>query len=156
MNRASFEQLCRDTCAALDHADPASFISTNQIRIDDINIGLFFDEFDMNDRLVCYVDIGELPDIEREEILERMLAMNLLTGTKVSGVYGLDLQRDCIVFVQHFLYPDLLDGAELAEILQSYAQHAKGVQLTLMNETRAPSISDPAASALPTSAIALA
>ena len=155
MNLADFQQLCRDTCIALNHPDSNTLFLTNQITIDGITIGLFFDDFDMNDRLVCYVDIGELPITDREEILERMLAINLLTGSKVSGVYGLDRRRDCIIFTQHFLYPDLLTGVELAEIFKNYATHAKGVQQTLMNPIRTESIEELLEDSLKTNPVAL-
>lgn len=136
MKLADFQQLCRDTCIALNYPDIDTLGSSNQITLDGVDIGLFFDDLEMNDRLVCYVDIGEVPAVDREEILARMLAINLLTGTKVSGVYGLDRQRDCIVFMQHFLYPEMLTGPELAEILSGYAKHAKEVKKTLMNSSR--------------------
>ena len=139
---SDFQQLCRDTCVALNYPDSDALGSTNQISLDGIDIGIFFDDLEMNDRLVCYVDIGELPEDDREEVLERMLAINLLTGTKVSGVYGLDRQRNCIMFIQHFLYPDMLSGQELAEILTSYAKHAKAARQTLMNSTRTDSLSE--------------
>ena len=92
MKLADFQQLCRDTCIALNYPDSDTLGSSNQITLDGVDIGLFFDDLEMNDRLVCYVDIGEVPAVDREEILARMLAINLLTGTKVSGVYGLDRQ----------------------------------------------------------------
>jgi hypothetical protein len=153
---SDFQQLCRDTCVALNYPDSDALGSTNQISLDGIDIGIFFDDLEMNDRLVCYVDIGELPEDDREEVLERMLAINLLTGTKVSGVYGLDRQRNCIVFIQHFLYPDMLSGQELAEILTSYAKHAKAARQTLMNSTRTDSLSELLESSLRSDSSALA
>lgn len=153
---SDFQQLCRDTCVALNYPDSDALGSTNQISLDGIDIGIFFDDLEMNDRLVCYVDIGELPEDDREEVLERMLAINLLTGTKVSGVYGLDRQRNCIVFIQHFLYPDMLSGQELAEMLTSYAKHAKAARQTLMNSTRTDSLSELLESSLRSDSSALA
>lgn len=153
---SDFQQLCRDTCVALNYPDSDALGSTNQISLDGIDIGIFFDDLEMNDRLVCYVDIGELPEDDREEVLERMLAINLLTGTKVSGVYGLDRQRNCIMFIQHFLYPDMLSGQELAEILTSYAKHAKAARQTLMNSTRTDSLSELLESSLRSDSSALA
>lgn len=133
MDQASFEQLCRDTGVALNHPEPDALASRQQITIDGVDIGLFFDEFDAADRIVCYLDIGKLPDGDREEVLERMLAINLLTGTKTAGVYGLDPQRDHIIFVQHFLYPDMLTGESLADILQAYSRHALSARASLLD-----------------------
>lgn len=133
MDDESFQQLCRETCAALNQPDVDALGINHQITLDGVDIGLFFDLFDAQDRIVCYIDIGEIPDIDREEILERLLAINLLSGTKTSGVYGLDRGRDRIIFVQHFLYPELLSGEILAEILRGYAAHAKNAQKTFLD-----------------------
>jgi Tir chaperone protein (CesT) family len=156
MKLADFQQLCRDTCIALNYPDSDTLGSSNQITLDGVDIGLFFDDLEMNDRLVCYVDIGEVPTVDREEILARMLAINLLTGTKVSGVYGLDRQRDCIVFMQHFLYPEMLTGPELAEILSSYAKHAKEAKKTLMNSSREEPLATLLAGSMRADSVALA
>jgi len=156
MKLADFQQLCRDTCIALNYPDSDALGLTNQITLDGVDIGLFFDDLEMNDRLVCYVDIGEVPTADREEILARMLAINLLTGTKVSGVYGLDRQRDCVVFMQHFLYPEMLTGTELAEILSGYAKHAKAAQKILMNSSREEPLAELLAGSLPINSVALA
>lgn len=156
MNLEDFKQLCRETCLALNYPDSDALGSNNQITLDGIDIGLFFDDLEMNDRLVCYVDIGKLPSDDREEILARMLAINLLTGTKVSGVYGLDRQRDCIVFMQHFLYPDMLTGKELAQILSNYAKHAREAQKTIMNSSREEPLSDLLAGSLRVNSLTLA
>jgi hypothetical protein len=156
MNLADFQQLCRDTCIALNYPDSDALGLRNQITLDGVDIGLFLDDLEMNDRLVCYVDIGEVPVADREEILARMLAINLLTGTKVSGVYGLDRQRDCVVFMQHFLYPEMLTGTELAEILSGYAKHAKATQKILMNSSREEPLAALLAGSLPINSVALA
>lgn len=135
MDDESFEQLCRETCAALNLSDINSLSSTNQITIDGVNIGVFFNADDIEDRVICYIDIGSLPDHDREEILERILAINLISGSKTSGVYGLDRQNNRIIFVQHFLYPELLSGEIFAEILRAYAGHARSARTTLLDPT---------------------
>ncbi len=142
MDHADFLQLCRDTCTALNYPDPEALASRHQISLDGIDIGLFFDEFDAADRLICYIDIGPLPDIGREELLERLLAINLLTGTKTAGVYGLDPDRDHVLFIQHFLYPDMMSGQTLAGILQGYSQHAKAAQRTFLDAFNNAPLSD--------------
>ncbi len=133
MDDESFVQLCRETCAVLNQSDIDALSSTNQITVDGINIGVFFNAADIEDRVICYIDIGKVPDLDREEILERILAINLMSGSKTSGVYGLDRQNDRIIFVQHFLYPELLNGEIFAEILRGYAGHASSARKTLLD-----------------------
>ena len=131
MDYAEFEQLCRDASLALNLPYTEALVSRHQITLNGIDIGLFFDEDEAGDRLVCYIDIGEPPDYEREEIIEQLLAMNLLTGSKTSGVYGLDRRRNRVIFIQHFLYPDMMSGEILANILHDYSKHAMKVRETL-------------------------
>jgi len=133
MDQTAFEQLCRDTCFALNEPDINALQSRHQIAVDGVDIAVFFDAINVEDRIACYIDIGEVPHIDREEILERILAINLLSGTKTSGVYGLDRIRDKIIFVQHFLYPDLLTGEIFAEILLGYSAHAKNARNTFLD-----------------------
>lgn len=136
MDYAEFEQLCRDASLALNLPDAEALVSRHQITLNGIDIGLFFDEDEAGDRLVCYIDIGEPPDYDREEIIEQLLAMNLLTGSKTSGVYGLDRRRNRVIFIQHFLYPDMMSGVILANILNDYSRHAMKVRETLFGESR--------------------
>ena len=118
MNHSQFLKLCRSTSAALDCVDVDELGNTNSIDVDGVNMALFFDEYFAPDHILFYIDIGPLPVFRREEILERILAINLLTATKTSGVYGLDQARDSLVFVQHFESPELLSGEVLADILK--------------------------------------
>jgi hypothetical protein len=143
MDQEGFEQLCRDTGIALNAPDIDALISQQQITLNGVDIGLFFDEFSAADRIVCYIDIGKLPDAGREDVLARMLAINVLTGTKTSGVYGLDPQRDHIIFVQHFLYPEMLTGTSLATILQEYSEHARNTRKTILEASSTEGLNAP-------------
>jgi len=156
MDDESFLQLCRDACAALDLPDINVLGVNHQITVDGVDIGLFYDPFGVNDRLVCYIDIGAVPDFDREEILERILAINLLSGTKTSGVYGLDRSKDKVIFVQHFLYPDLMTGEILADIFRGYAAHAKNAQKTFLDVLNNAPLSDLLEQSLTSSSLNLA
>lgn len=133
MDQNDFRQLCRSASLLLHCDDPDALGTTNVIDIDGVRIGLFFDEDLAPDRILCYLDIGKLPLLGREEILERSLALNLLTATKTSGVYGFEPKSDTLIFVQHLLYPELMSGDELYRILQGYADHANSLRKTLLD-----------------------
>ena len=133
MNSSLFLKLCHATSAALGCADNDELGNSHTIDIDGVNIALFFEEDFSPDHILCYIDIGPLPVFRREEILERILAINLLTATKTSGVYGLDQTRDSLIFVQHFVAPGLLSGEELAKILTNYSAHAISIKQNLLD-----------------------
>jgi hypothetical protein len=48
-------------------------------------------------------------------------------------VYGLDEKTDTVIFVQHFLYPDLMTEVELADLLDAYSKHANYLRTTLLD-----------------------
>lgn len=133
MDQTEFLALCHSTSVLLGCKDADALGNTNIINIDGVRIGLFFDEDMAPDRILCYIDIGLLPVVGREEILERILALNLLTGSKTAGVYGFDQQSDTLIFVQQFLYPELMSGADLADILQGYSTHALSLKQNLLD-----------------------
>ncbi len=133
MDQNDFRQLCRAACVLLHCEDPDALGNTNIIDIDGVRIALFFDEDLAPDRILCYVDIGKLPVLGREEILERVLTLNLLTATKTSGVYGFEPKSETLIFVQHFLYPELMSGDDLYRILQGYGDHANSLRHNLLD-----------------------
>jgi len=133
MNSSLFLKLCHATSVALGCADKDALGNSHTINVDGVNMALFFEEHFAPDHILCYIDVGQLPAFRREEILERILAINLLTATKTSGVYGLDQARDSLIFVQHFISPELLSGEKLAKILSSYSVHSISIKQNLLD-----------------------
>ncbi len=142
MDQNDFRQLCRAASVLLHCDDPDALGTTNLIDIDGVRIALFFDEELAPDRILCYVDIGKLPVLGREEILERVLTLNLLTATKTSGVYGFEPKSDTLIFVQHFLFPELMSGEELYRILQGYSDHANSLRQHLLDPDNSTPVPD--------------
>ncbi|CAM8667163.1 T3SC_IA_ShcM-like domain containing protein [Oxalobacteraceae bacterium] len=142
MDQTKFKNLCRATSRALNSKDPEAFAETGMTEIDGVPVGLFFEEAKAPDRILCYIDIGKVSELDREEIFERLLAINLLTGTKTAGVYGFDPESDSVIFVQHFLYPDLMTAEELAKILQAYSVHATNLKGNLLDPDNAQPLTD--------------
>lgn len=133
MDNTGFVELCKSAAAALPEASTKFSAGTCEIRVRDVSIGLFFDEIVSNDRIICFVEIGTPPPHGREKILSHFLSLNLLTGTKTSGVYGMDRENDKLFFIQHFLYPDSMDSDELASLLSDYGLHATELRATLID-----------------------
>ncbi len=133
MDQTGFPALCRAASIALGCADPDALGNTHIVDVAGTRVALFFDEDLASDRIYCYIDVGRLPASGREAILERILALNLLTATKTAGIYGLDQNTDSLIFVQHFLYPELMTGDDLAEILQGYSAHADSLKHNLLD-----------------------
>ncbi len=128
MDANGFKNLCRLVAARIPNADSKISENVFELSIDGVEISIFFNPLIASDRIDCYVDIGKAPDQGREEVFSRLLSMNLLSGTKTSGVYGFDLESKKIIFSQQIIYPDLMDPEELATILAEYSAHAKSLK----------------------------
>lgn len=133
MDQEGFRELCRSTSLALQVDDTEKIFSTGQIDIDDIAFGLFFEPDIAPDRILCYIDLGPIPTEGKEDIFSRLLKLNVISGTKTAGVYGLTEDGENALFIQHFTYPELLSGEQFALILKSYAFHAKTLQTTVLD-----------------------
>jgi hypothetical protein len=132
MTETQFLQLCRDTSVALGEADADVLGRTGEIRIDDIPIGLYFDEKKSPYTIFCYVDIGEIDQSLRPHVHEQLLTRNLLSGVKTNGVYALDPLTGNALFVVHLHDPEELPAAELARALRLYAMQANSLRRDLL------------------------
>ena len=133
MDQEGFSALCRATSLSLQVEDTDKLFSTGEIDIDDVAFGIFFEPDIEPDRILCHIDLGAISSEGRENIFSRLLSLNVISGTKTSGVYGIDKDGENALFVQHFMYPELLSGEQFALILKSYAFHAKTLQMTVLN-----------------------
>lgn len=134
MNFQQYRELCRDTSVVLGLPDPDRLANEGLLEKDGIAMSLFHDEEFVSDRLFCYVDLGPVDDAARTRIFERLLMLNLLSGTKTSGVYTLDPASGNAIFCVHIMDPDRLGGTRLAELLNAYAARARNLQQGVMKD----------------------
>ena len=128
MTETEFRILCRNISSALNHPEPDALGEQGRIDIDGVDIALFFDEQVNPDLLFCYVDMGPVPEQSRAEIYGQLLTMNLLSGAKTNGVYSLDPASGNAIFVVHFMHPEALDPAQLAEAFRVYATQTNSLR----------------------------
>ena len=133
MEQEAYRELCRATSLALGINDTESLFNTGQLEIDGIEFGIFFEPSIAPDRVLCYIDLGKIQDRGRESIFSRLLSLNVISGTKTAGVYGLDRDGEHAFFIQHFMHPEFLTGEQFSLILRSYAFHAKHLQTTVLD-----------------------
>lgn len=134
MNFERYRQLCRDASVVLDLPDSDRLANEGLLEKDGVAMSLFHDEEFVSDRLFCYVDLGPVRETSRARVLERLLMLNLLSGTKTSGVYTLDPASGNAIFCVHIMNPDRLDGTRLAEMLDAYAGRALKLQQGIMTD----------------------
>ena len=137
MKETEYRSLCRKLCSALHQSDVDALAEHGRIEVDGVDIALFFDEQVNPDMLFCYVDMGPIPELSRTEIYGQLLTMNLLSGAKTNGVYSLDPSSGNALFVVHFMHPETLDAAQLAEAFQVYATQTNSLR-AMMEEGSEP------------------
>jgi hypothetical protein len=141
-NFTQFKELCRAASASLDLEDLDQLGNQGFMEKEGIRIALFFDEEIIADRLFCYVDLGPITEDLRLSVYERLLTLNLLSGTKTSGVYTIDPASGNAIFCVPLMHPERLDGTELAGLLQTYIHQALELHRTLLHNTDTASIFD--------------
>jgi hypothetical protein len=135
MTETQFRDLCRNASLALQAPSADALGEYGQIEVDGVDIGLFFDEEETPDMMFCYVDLGEVADTNRADIYENLLTLNLLSGSKTTGVYALDPASGNAIFVVHFYDPEEMEGNVLAEALRFYATQANSMRATLLKKS---------------------
>ncbi len=142
MSFYQYKELCRATSASLNLDDLEQLGNEGFLEKDGIRVALFFDEEIVADRLFCYVDLGPIEEEFRLLAYERLLTLNLLSGTKTSGVYTIDPASGNAIFCIHLMHPEHLDGDVLAGMVGDYIHRALELQKTLLHTASTPSIFD--------------
>ena len=132
MDANGFTSLCRSIIGKISDAEINISEGACELKINGVDISLFFNPLLASDRMHCFVDIGTAPAIGREAIFVQLLSMNLLSSTKTSGVFGFDRESEKLIFVQQIIYPELMDPNELATILSEYSMQANHLRQTLL------------------------
>ncbi len=134
MDHQGFVSLCRDVSLLLELPDPDRLGNEGYLEQEGIRLALFFDPEIVNDRLFCYVDIGAVSEASQPRIFERLLTLNLLSGSKTSGVYALDPGSGNVIFCVHIMQPDRLQAQQLADMLRAYVERALNLQHTVLQD----------------------
>lgn len=134
MNFQRYRELCRATSVALELEDLERLGNEGFLEKDGIRVALFFDEEIVSDRLFCYVDLGPIAEEVRAKAFERLLTLNLLSGTKTSGVYTIDPASGNAIFCVHLMNPERIEGDELAEMLNAYVARAVELQRSVLRD----------------------
>jgi hypothetical protein len=131
MDQETYRELCRNTCIALGIGDIDSLANEGYLSIEGINIQFIFDEMFFNDRILCVCEIGIIKEELKEKILESLLMLNFLTGSKTTGVFAVDPITQCASFVVTLINPENLSADQLADLLRCYISRNLFLQKTL-------------------------
>jgi hypothetical protein len=125
MNEFELRSLLADVGTELGHADRYLLADLRHTVVDDVVVDVINDpQFDPN-RLILHFDMGELPDYKPLVAMERLLRLNLLSGSKTTGVFALAPSTSQVVYAVHFFEPQRSTPRAVADALREHAQKAK-------------------------------
>lgn len=136
MTEQQFLDLCASAAQHLDIAAREALAQRGEVEIDGVAMGLFFDGDQAPDMIFCYVDIGPVARQQRGEIYEQLLTLNLLSGSKTTGVYAIDPASGNAIFIVHLYDPETLQGHVLVQALSAYAAQANALRQSLLMPVR--------------------
>lgn len=128
-----FQDLCRGACLALGIGEVTGLGARRSVQVDNVDIALVFDEALAPDKIYCYIDLGAIDPRARGEVHARLLSLNLLTGAKTNGVFGLDTATGHAILSVHLFMPAEFGSAQLAEVLRVFARQALALRESVLD-----------------------
>jgi hypothetical protein len=100
--------------------------------IDDVPVNFIHDTRRDPNRLVLHFDMGDVPADAPFLALLSLMHLNLLSGSKTTGVFALDSEASRLIYAVHFFEPHRSPARAVANALREHAQKAKAA-LALMS-----------------------
>ena len=125
MNEFELRSLLADVGTELGHADRYLLADLRHTVIDDVLVDLIHDPHLDPNRLILHFDMGELPDYKPLVAMERLLRLNLLSGSKTTGVYAIAPSSSRVVYAVHFFDLQRSTPRAVADALHQHARKAK-------------------------------
>ena len=128
MNEFELRGLLADVGTELGHADRYLLADLRHTVIDDVVVNVIHDaQFDRN-RLILHFVVGELPGDKAIVAMERLLRLNLLSGSKTTGVFALAPSTSEVIYAVHFFEPQRSTPRAVADALREHAKKAKAAE----------------------------
>lgn len=133
MNEFEFAELLLQTAYALEDREPELMAMSGIASIQGVDILIEFDAEQHGGCICCYIDLGEIDRYAAGDMSQQLLSLNLLSGSRTTGVYALDEETGHPVFIVHLLDLDTIDGPWLAQALRVYAKEARQVRSRILS-----------------------
>ncbi|MDR6860870.1 CesT family type III secretion system chaperone [Variovorax guangxiensis] len=132
MDEFELRSLLAAVAVMLGHTDRYLLADMRHTVIDDVLVNFVHDAQRDPKRLILHFDMGELPEDGPLLALASLMQLNLLSGSKTTGVFALDPQAVRLVYAVHFFEPHRRPALATVNALREHVQKAKAA-LTLMN-----------------------
>ena len=125
MNEYELRTLLVAVAAQLGHTDHYLIADLRHTVVDDVLVNFIHDAQHDARRLVLHFDMGELPEHEPLLALLGLMHLNLLSGSKTTGVFALDAAASRLIYAVHFFEPNRSPALAMVNALREHAQKAK-------------------------------
>lgn len=132
MTDYQFRTLLIEVSRALGHEDLHRLADLREAPIDGVPTRLLFDAVGAPQRLVLHFDLGPIPEPQVPVALERLLRLNLLSGSKTTGVYALEPFGWQATYAVHFFDLEQRSPVALAAALREHAASAQAAQQLML------------------------
>ncbi|GAA4341126.1 hypothetical protein GCM10023165_21550 [Variovorax defluvii] len=144
MNEFELRTLLVAIAAELGHTDEYLLADLRHTVIDDVPVSFIHDAQRDPNRLILHFDMGALPEDEPLLALLGLMHLNLLSGSKTTGVFALDPATARLMYAVHFFEPNRSPARAVAHALREHAQRAQaalGLMKAAMAEDAEPDVS---------------
>ena len=125
MNEYELRTLLVAVATQLGHTDIYLLADLRYTVIEDMLVNFIHDPQLDPRRLVLHFDMGELPEQEPLLALLGLMHLNLLSGSKTTGVFALDAAASRLIYAVHFFEPHRSPALAIVNALREHAQKAK-------------------------------
>jgi hypothetical protein len=125
MNEYELRTLLVAVAVQLGHTDHYLLADLRHTVIDDVLVNFIHDAQRDPKRLILHFDMGELPEHEPLLALLGLMHLNLLSGSKTTGVFALDAAASRLIYAVHFFEPHRSSALTMVNALREHAQKAK-------------------------------
>jgi hypothetical protein len=136
MTNSEFQALCRGTSLLLGLADTQALARDNEIVLDGIRIGVFYD--DATDTAIhFFIELGPVDENRPLEVLQRVLQLNLELGRMHGETLGYDKESNNLVLRAEMKELASCTPENMAEWLRDYAAFKRELDAHLNEFVRA-------------------
>lgn len=110
---------------ALGLTDAHALADRHETVIDGLPLHLHADSTQQGDRWVLHIEVGEVPELRWALALERLMRLNLMSGSKTTGVFALAPFGRQVVYAVHLFDLAQHTPAQVAAGLRRHVDHAR-------------------------------